>query len=608
MSLPTSPTNNQTTVLNGITYQYNSANSSWTRVPGVITATTNLIISGTTPATSTNTGALQVYGGVGIGGALWVGTTSYIAGAQILTTANVNTFVTSGVSSINAGTDTAVNQTTGAVTIWNTSTLQTITSRGSSTTYAVSITNTNASTSTTTGALTVSGGMGVGGSVYVGGSTLQVGSGPTGLIIQPMVGGSYGAIYSTNIVPSTTNYTFITDGASPNFNGTNGVFFNVNNVNKLQVYPTYLNVTPTTASTSTVTGALLVAGGVGVGGNVTVGGNLVLPSTGTATTSTFGYGSGVISLQNSVLFVSTSTTTTFNNGFTIQSLNSPSGSIYNSTLLVQSNNVYRSGGADSTFVQFNGGNTQLSVINNNDSLGIQFMETYATGYLGLINTSASANGVIPNNSFYLMFALANTGTIGTVVPRISNGTPNFRTIIDDGAGSVLIGAGTNFTTTGSLRINHTTPSTSTTTGALVVSGSAGIGGNFNVGGFINAIGQIQAQSNFVANSTTLPSLVLNAPGFYAGVIGPVSTQTWTIGWGNTGVYAGQALTWSTQTVTVPLTSATISTSSGALQVAGGVGVGGSLYVGNRVGWGSTGTSVAYQFYNQATGSMDMVFG
>jgi len=53
----------------------------------------------------------------------------------------------------------------------------------------------------------------------------------------------------------------------------------------------------------------------------------------------------------------------------------------------------------------------------------------------------------------------------------------------------------------------------------------------------------------------------------------------------------------------------LSTASGALTVQGGVGVADSIYAGNRVGWGSTtGTSVAYQVYNSAVGSIDLYFG
>jgi hypothetical protein len=62
---------------------------------------------------------------------------------------------------------------------------------------------------------------------------------------------------------------------------------------------------------------------------------------------------------------------------------------------------------------------------------------------------------------------------------------------------------------------------------------------------------------------------------------------------------------------VAVTSNTISgnNSSGALQVTGGVGVGDSVYVKNRVGFtNSTNISVVYQVYNVSSDSLDTVFG
>ena len=63
------------------------------------------------------------------------------------------------------------------------------------------------------------------------------------------------------------------------------------------------------------------------------------------------------------------------------------------------------------------------------------------------------------------------------------------------------------------------------------------------------------------------------------------------------------------------TTVSISSSTGAVTIAGGLGVGGSMYagtsvyVGNRVGYvNSSNASVAYQFYNTATNSIDTVFG
>jgi hypothetical protein len=91
-------------------------------------------------------------------------TTSFVAGAEIITSATINTFASKTI--IIAGTDTAVNTSTGEVTIWATSTLQSVTDRGNSTTNPILINNTTDSTSTITGALIVAGGVGIGGALY----------------------------------------------------------------------------------------------------------------------------------------------------------------------------------------------------------------------------------------------------------------------------------------------------------------------------------------------------------------------------------------------------------------------------------------------------------
>lgn len=121
-------------------------------------------IKNNTSATSTLTGALIVSGGVGIGGDLYIGGTFYAGGQAVLTTASF-------FSAISEGTDIRITEgPNNTVIIANTSTLQTVTSRGSTTTNAIYITNTSASTSTTTGALQVVGGVGIGQDIVVGGS------------------------------------------------------------------------------------------------------------------------------------------------------------------------------------------------------------------------------------------------------------------------------------------------------------------------------------------------------------------------------------------------------------------------------------------------------
>ena len=173
MSFPLSPTDGQTTVLSGVAYSFSTGTQAWTRVAQFITATISMIVSGTAPSTSVNSGALRVAGGVGVGGSLNIGesayiaNTSYINSAEIITTATLNLYASKTI--ITAGTDTAVNTSTGNVTIWNTSTLQTVTGRGAATDQAIAISNNAASNSTLTGALRVIGGVGIGGNINVGG-------------------------------------------------------------------------------------------------------------------------------------------------------------------------------------------------------------------------------------------------------------------------------------------------------------------------------------------------------------------------------------------------------------------------------------------------------
>ena len=133
-----------------------------------------------TNSTGTDTGALIVAGGIGVGGDAYIGgvlhaTGLYDNGSEVVTLATLGDY---GVSALTAGTDTAVSTATGAVTIWNTSNLQTITDRGNTTSNAINITNTTSSTSTTTGALLVSGGAAVQGNIYAGGEVYSPSGSP----------------------------------------------------------------------------------------------------------------------------------------------------------------------------------------------------------------------------------------------------------------------------------------------------------------------------------------------------------------------------------------------------------------------------------------------
>ena len=130
-----------------------------------------LALANSTVATNTSTGALTVEGGVGIGGALYVQDMIFVNGNQVLTTGGGGGG--SYVEYLYAGTDTAVSANTGPVTIWNTSTLQTVTSRGNETSFNIVITNiTTATDATSTGALKVAGDTILSGDVFLVGNSI----------------------------------------------------------------------------------------------------------------------------------------------------------------------------------------------------------------------------------------------------------------------------------------------------------------------------------------------------------------------------------------------------------------------------------------------------
>jgi fibronectin-binding autotransporter adhesin len=168
LNFPQNPAPGDTYSIGSRTWIWNG--SGWALQSGIVSTNPFIVVSAqittTTNSTSTTSGALVVAGGGGFGGNVYAADI-YSNGSQVVTTGTIGSF---GVSAVQAGTDTAVANLGGnVVLIWNTSTLQTVTSRGSSTNNAISITNTTASTGTSSGALTVAGGLGVAGNVNIGG-------------------------------------------------------------------------------------------------------------------------------------------------------------------------------------------------------------------------------------------------------------------------------------------------------------------------------------------------------------------------------------------------------------------------------------------------------
>ena len=147
----------------GDTWTVGSKTYTWSGAAWLVTAVSqtfsNLTITTSTNATSTNSGAVQIVGGLGVGGDLWIGGTLYSNSQPVITTATLG-------ASIFGGNDITVTSTGTTSSTFlrfdNTSTLQTVTNRGFTTTNRIFISNTTESTTTNTGALVVSGGIGVG--------------------------------------------------------------------------------------------------------------------------------------------------------------------------------------------------------------------------------------------------------------------------------------------------------------------------------------------------------------------------------------------------------------------------------------------------------------
>ena len=261
------------------------------------TTTNSVHITNFTDAVSTNTGALTVKGGAGFGGDIYARSYRIASGALAITTEDLLTG-----NILTVGTDTAISTSSNIITIWNTSTLQTVTSRGNTTDQLIYITNATASTTTNNGALVVTGGVGIGGSLRVGGETVF--SGP----VTFNEAATY--VYTTN--------TYVTDniielhvpagGAGTDWGSNDGkdigvrfnyygsyparAFLGRNNADGYLewfeegnesvggtfagTYGTFktgsIQLTNATTSTSPITGALIVTGGAGIGGDLYVNG------------------------------------------------------------------------------------------------------------------------------------------------------------------------------------------------------------------------------------------------------------------------------------------------------------------------------------------------
>jgi collagen type VII alpha len=257
----------------------------FSRPPNLLPALSDQwLFSNPTASSSTTTGALTVAGGAGIGGALYIGEILFVGGALSGVGSSQRADIGGVVNGWGAGQYMATGATnplqTMAVGFATTENVGFIQPYISGTGYndlwlcpaggIVHLATTTASTSTTTGALTIGGGIGAGGSLYLG-----LGGGTTNPVIFAPVSSNttYGCV-TFNGVTTLSGMMGLAGGAL----GDLGMYivgaqvhFYAGTTGVADFTTTGAVFHPTTASTSTTTGALTVAGGVGVAGALVVG-------------------------------------------------------------------------------------------------------------------------------------------------------------------------------------------------------------------------------------------------------------------------------------------------------------------------------------------------
>ncbi len=343
-----------------------------------------------------------------------------------------------------------------------------------------------------------------------------------------------------------------------------------------------------TESNSTDTGAVTVAGGVGIGGNLNVGGNQTLGGTlqifdDTQSNSTdtgaltvvggVGIGKNVnIGGQTRIYDTSASTSTT------------------TGALVV-------GGGAGIAGDLVVGG--LVTVVN---TLTVETLKVTST-----LDSTATNNGAVVIAGGLGVGKTINANAINVQVATINSGTNATSTTTGDLVVAGGVGIGKDVFAGARVRILSTETSTTSNTGALTVAGGVGVSRDVVIGGTITRTGQVTkdainslgaglvlSSATYIDNLTTGTPVDLAIHSFgrptVQGVLNPTWAHAATLYIDNEPLFTGGADAtnkWAINVkngkVRIGATNANLgTTSSGALQVAGGVGVGGNLTAGGEI--------------------------
>ena len=360
------------------------------------------------------------------------------------------------------------------------------------------------STSTTTGAVTIAGGLGVSGNINVAG-LVQASSATFASVNNTVIG---------NTTPANGSFTVL--NATGGFSTANAVITGgyANNLANLSTTGTIISggnivAASGTTSISTTTGALVVRGGLGVGSNIALGGNLILNnSIGTVGQVATATGTGVQWI--------TPLYYTIYNGTSNVNIATPGGAVSIGVNNANIATVSSTGIAINGKIGFNGGyitdisgNTVIanatggSIIIGDNGPG---QATLAAGNL-IANSGVASNGTSNIGALQVYGGALITGNVygGTFVGPIGGYSPS------TGAFTTITTLQT-ITSSGNILAAASTPSTNSSTGALVAVGGVGVGGNLNVSGISTLGGNVYLLSNLIVSGSTTTAANLSVSG------------------------------------------------------------------------------------------------
>ena len=479
MAFPTSPTNGSTTVVNGITYIYNSADNAWSRLA---TPFENLALNGVFTAGTANIGVNSIQ-------------------QDVLNLNNNNLYNVNTIRINDPGTSEGIAWEGGSG--WNIyespndlsndignlqivrNGIRTLTV---DTSGAVNIPNSQAATSTITGALTVGGGVGIAGNLWVGGNIYAANlvgvNSSTISVVDPLlylnadspfpynydigffshfVGGGPTSHYQHT--GFSRNYTDSTWTLFSNVFAEPGVTIDWTEANIIYdpIKVGSANIANTTASTSTTTGALVVGGGAGIGGA------LYIANTGDVSANIGTLFLSNIAIQDFQTYANANIGTLFLENVSTQA---NLGTLFLGNASTQANIA--------AFYAY--ANTKIG--NNADGNLVVAAATTATSKTTGALVVTGGVGVSGNAYVDRLYTTQGLFWAGNGFVISTGGGGGGGSAAGD-QGSLQFNDGGTFNgstvlfdnATGNLVVTNTTSSTSTTTGALVVKGGIGVAGN-----------------------------------------------------------------------------------------------------------------------------------